>query len=235
MHRLYRKLITLIRSWGYWVLDYIYIVFWQLRGLRHGLGLQAQKTINVSSKTPPIIVIPGVYENWYIMQPILSLLRSNDYDVHVVHSLGYNRGTIEEMAERVGDYILQHNLENGIIIAHSKGGLIGKYLMMQKELRIGGMITLNTPFSGSVYARFALIKTVTMFSPVSPVVKQLALNEDVNRRIVSIYSHFDPHIPGGSYLNGAHNIAIPTGGHFRIINNKKVHETILHYLVDFPA
>jgi hypothetical protein len=37
----------------------------------------------------------------------------------------------------------------------------------------------------------------------------------VNRRISSLYSVFDPHIPETSHLEGAENIVLPTIGHFR--------------------
>jgi hypothetical protein len=37
----------------------------------------------------------------------------------------------------------------------------------------------------------------------------------VNRRISSLYSVFDPHIPETSHLAGAENIILPTIGHFR--------------------
>ena len=41
-----------------------------------------------------------------------------------------------------------------------------------------------------------------------------------NTRIVSIFGIFDPHIPGGSSLAGAHNIVLETGGHFRILGDR---------------
>ncbi len=39
----------------------------------------------------------------------------------------------------------------------------------------------------------------------------------MNSRITSIYSAWDPHIPGGSQLAGARNIELRSTGHFRVV------------------
>jgi hypothetical protein len=54
-----------------------------------------------------------------------------------------------------------------------------------------------------------------MFAPNGPVIRALGLDIAVNRRISSLYSVFDPHIPETSNLVGAENIVLPTIGHFR--------------------
>ena len=51
---------------------------------------------------------------------------------------------------------------------------------------------------------------------------ELAADVASNARIVSIYPVFDPHIPGGSALDGAVNIPIATTGHFRILGDERV-------------
>ena len=50
---------------------------------------------------------------------------------------------------------------------------------------------------------------------------------EVNRRIVSVYGLFDPHIPGGSHLEGARNVQLGTRGHFLPLSDPRVHEAIL--------
>jgi hypothetical protein len=50
----------------------------------------------------------------------------------------------------------------------------------------------------------------------------LAEDRDVNRRIVSVFGEFDPHIPGGSFLAGAKNVRLETGGHFRVLAHPRV-------------
>ena len=50
-----------------------------------------------------------------------------------------------------------------------------------------------------------------------------------NKRIVSIYGMFDPHIPEGSSLDGARNVQIPSSyGHFRPLKNPDVLREVLN-------
>lgn len=113
-------------------------------------------------------------------------------------------------------------------MAHSKGGLIGKHAMSASPHpeRIAKMVAISTPFSGSVYARFAPIRSLRAFSPRNAGLLQLAANLAVNSRITSIYSSFDPHIPGGSQLQGAQNIKLETMGHFRLLNDPRLLEAV---------
>lgn len=209
----------------YWFLDYVYVARKEVRSVT-GAG-NAEQYRTAGDKT--IVLIPGVYENWRFMEPIARLLRAGGYDVHVVEALKFNRGTIEDMANIVATYISEQKLSHIVIVAHSKGGLVGKYLMMSAQVgdRIDGMIALNTPFSGSRYAYILPSKALRIFTPKSKILLSLAENTRVNRRILSMYGIFDPHIPGGSSLEGARNVQLTTYGHFRILDDTTVHAAIL--------
>lgn len=82
------------------------------------------------------------------MEPIAIPLSQHGYTVHTVKALGLNRGSVEEMASLAEKYLNSLPDQNYIIVAHSKGGLIGKYLMSNYDTKglIKGMIALNTPF-----------------------------------------------------------------------------------------
>ena len=209
----------------YWIADYLYVAKEEIGGL-----LDPDKSVNYRLHGgESIILIPGVYEGWHFVKPIARLLYKHGYDVHIVDDLGYNRGTVEEMAEVVKKYITKQSLHNVTIISHSKGGLIGKYLlaMVPEPVVINKLIALNAPFSGSKYAYLLPFRTLRIFTPNSKILTELALDTISNSRIVSIFRKFDPHIPGGSMLNGAKNVQLNTYGHFRIINDSKVHNAIL--------
>ncbi|MDB5167687.1 MAG: alpha/beta hydrolase [Candidatus Saccharibacteria bacterium] len=215
----------LIKDLFYWILDYVYVV-------KEEVASVLSRNTPEQYKTPgskPIILIPGVYESWRFVRPIANLLHLHGYDVHVVDRLGYNRGTVEEMAEMVKDYITKHHLQKVMIVSHSKGGLIGKYLLTAIKQRgiVDGLIALNAPFSGSWYAYVLPFRSLRIFIPNSKILTLLAIDQISNSRIVSIYGKFDPHIPGGSRLEGAKNIQLNTYGHFRIINDPVVHRAIL--------
>jgi len=215
----------LIINLYFWALDYIYVAKEQVLGILSRSKPDQYRTDDGRS----IILIPGVYENWRFMRPVAKLLATHGFDVHIIDGLGYNRGTVEAMAKVVKQYITANELSDITIIAHSKGGLIGKYLLalFADQSTIRQLITLNTPFSGSFYAYFLPIRSLRIFTPHSKILTSLAHDELANSRIVSIYGQFDPHIPGGSKLEGAKNIQLSTYGHFRIMNDPDVHSTIL--------
>lgn len=229
MHGIYRTIAKYVVNLYYWALDYLYVSFWQVMGFVR----QDDPKRYVSSahpEFPPVILIPGIYEKWHFMKPIADLLYNEGYSVHVVEGLGYNTGSIEIMAEKVNEYVEQLHIDEYMIVAHSKGGLIAKYLMTVPVSRVLKTITINTPFSGSKYARLFPSKAIRLFLPTSQIITALAKNREINRNITSIYGLFDPHIPSGSYLEGATNVKVAARGHFRVIKSQKVHTVILKSL-----
>ena len=183
----------------------------------------------------PIILIPGIYESWHFMQPLMTILAREGHPVHVVEKLGLNTGDVDKMAELAKLYIKENELRQCVIVAHSKGGLVGKYLMihLNDTHTVRGMIALNTPFTGSLYAYFFPFRAIRNFASNSSMITSLTANNKVNDAIVSIYGLFDPHIPAGSYLKGAHNIQLPTRGHFRILRDKRVQQAVLDAIKQF--
>ena len=231
MPSLYRKIRSLIDRQFFWSLDYAYVARRQLFG---AIGrTKPDHYQNPKSTKPSVILIPGIYERWQFMKPVASLLHRYGYDVHVIEGLGYNRRSVEDMARIVHVYIHTNDIKRCILLAHSKGGLIGKYVLTDYNVdqKVKGMIALNTPFSGSKYAYlFLLIKSLRIFIPNSSILKLLSGNQSVNASIVSIYSKFDPHIPDGSNLAGAKNIQLDSQGHFRVMNDPLFHQAILDEL-----
>jgi triacylglycerol lipase len=222
---------VLQRLWG-WILDYCYVVYWIVRGFFSKSSSDLFLRPQTAPRTP-ILLIPGVYENWRFMQPIAAHLYRAGHPVHVVDKLGYNTGTIPAMAVIVSEYLKSLDLRDVVLIAHSKGGLIAKQALGTPDTlrRVKHVIAINTPFSGSRYANLFLLPGVRMFRPSGSVIRQLALNLAINRQISSLYSVFDPHIPETSHLDGAENIILPTIGHFRLIGDSLTVETIDRILV----
>ncbi|WP_045729461.1 esterase/lipase family protein [Pseudarthrobacter chlorophenolicus] len=212
----------------WWVQDYEYAAMCQVEGVlsRVQPGSFHQGTRN------PVVIIPGVYENWQFMLPLIQRIHDAGHPVHVVTVLQRNKLEIPAAARLVSQHIEEAGLRDAAIVAHSKGGLIGKYamLMMDPEHRIRKMITVCTPFSGSSYARYMLLPSLRMFSPRNALTLELAREEAINSRITSIYGPFDPHIPEGSILPGATNIALPTAGHFRILGDPETARIITEQL-----
>lgn len=209
----------MLRKAGWWLADYIYAGYWQLRAVCD----RTDPASFSSGSAAHIVVLPGVYETWKFMQPLVAAMHQQGHPVHIVDTLHRNQRPVVDMARRVDEFLEVNDLTDVILVAHSKGGLAGKLVMTgPASSRVRSMLAIATPFAGSRYARLMLSKTLREFSPESPSIVALAEQLTVNERIVSIYARFDPHIPERSELAGAKNVCLDTGGHFRILARPQV-------------
>jgi len=214
------------KLWG-WVLDYAYVTFWWLRAF-FGRSRPDQYLHPETGPKAPVLIIPGVYESWRFMLPVVEHLYRAGHPVHVLDRLGFNTGAIPAMAEIVQEYLRRLDLTDVVVVAHSKGGLIAKSALSEADIvrRVQRVIALNTPFAGSRYAYLFLHRGVRMFAPAGPVIRALQANLLLNSMISSLYSVFDPHIPETSRLEGAENIVLPAIGHFRPIADPDTLRTV---------
>ena len=212
-----------ILSW--WGQDYAYAAYWQVRGtLRPG-----KKEALRSGTLRPVVIVPGVWEPWGFLGPVIEALHRAGHPVHVVTALGRNSRPVEDSAHTVAGFLAERDLHDVVIVAHSKGGLIGKFVMgeLDPESRITSMVAISTPFAGSDYARFMMTRTLRAFSPNDPTTLRMQRNVEVNARITTISGVFDPHIPRIVALEGATNITIDDGGHFRVLDRPEVIDIVL--------
>lgn len=219
------RLRTALRNAGSWLLDYGYAVTWQARAALSGTSPDDFGT----GEAAPVLIIPGIYESWHFMRPLIDVLHEHGHPVHVVTPLRRNRRPVAPSADLVADHLRRLDLREVVIVAHSKGGLIGKHLMTRcdPDGRISRLIAISTPFSGSRYARYLLVPSLRAFAGTNPHLAALSADERLNGRVVSIFGRFDPHIPEGSVLPGAENVLIDTGGHFRILSHPDTHRHVL--------
>lgn len=225
-------MIRLVQCLAWWALDYAYAAHWQIRATFN----RTDPGIFTTGDNRPLVIIPGIYETWKFMQPLIEQLHAHGHPVHVITELDDNRSPIAEATDHVARYLEAHHLSDVVIVAHSKGGLIGKQVMATSPAAtwVRSMIAVATPFAGSRYGSLMWTRSLRAFSPRDPAILALHDLADVNARIVSIYPRFDPHIPGGSHLPGADNITLDMGGHFRILAQPRVVTEILQAAAD-PA
>ncbi|WP_258066291.1 triacylglycerol lipase [Pseudoclavibacter sp. RFBA6] len=207
------------RLW-WWALDYAYVVAQQARAAFD----RTDPAMFLDGPRAPVVVIPGVYEPWRFMLPLIRTIHAMGHPVHVLDPLGFNRKPVPDAAAHLVEALERQDLEDVIIVAHSKGGLVGKYAMTQGAgvPRIRSMLAVATPFGGSSYARLLFTPSLRIFSPRDRTILALSLEKEVNSRIVSVFGCFDPHIPKGSFLLGAENVQLDTGGHFRVLEHPRV-------------
>jgi pimeloyl-ACP methyl ester carboxylesterase len=214
-----RVAISVLKRAAWWVADYVYAGFWQLRAAMGRRDASAYAT----GELTPIVVLPGVYETWRFMEPQIAAMHARGHPVHVVEALRRNQYPIGDLATTVTDFLGAHDLGDVILVAHSKGGLAGKLVLLGAESsRVRGLLAIATPFGGSRYARRMPGRVLRSFAPDDPSIVRLAHELAVNARIVSIYAAFDPHIPEGSELAGAKNVRLDMGGHFRVLAHPRV-------------
>lgn len=222
---------TIVKRGAAWAADYAYICAAQLRAAAG----RADAAAYAQGDRTPVLLLPGVYETWHYLEPIAALLHADGHPVLVVDELGYNRQSIQESARRVVARLEALGHREVIVVAHSKGGLIGKAVMSERPVgeAIIGMVALNTPFAGSIYASYFPSRTVRALRRSDPQLLALAEIVEVNGRIVSVFASFDPHVPGGSRLAGAVNVQVEAMGHFRIVADAKVQQVVRARVAEF--
>ncbi|RMB61868.1 esterase/lipase family protein [Tessaracoccus antarcticus] len=178
----------------------------------------------------PVVLLPGILERWIYMAPMGRFLASQGHPVHVVATLGWNISSLEDSVERCLQFFSDKDIHGAVLVAHSKGGLIGKSLLLDPRLGDGavGLVAVATPFAGSTLGGplqrlpFLQRSPLGLFTPTNLELGRLSEERDVNSRIVSLAPAWDQMIPGGSRLEGATNVLLEGRGHFRPVDDPAV-------------
>jgi triacylglycerol lipase len=221
---------------GWRARDYAAAVRWQAEYVRHRDAPDAwERPTRVAG--PPVVLVPGVYERWTFLRPLAVHLHSRGVRVHVVPALGRNARPVESSAQLLGAYLAARDLRDVVLVAHSKGGLIGKLTMSRYDPdgRVARMVAVNTPFDGSTLARWTVAPALRAFRPAHPTIRALAAERAVNERIVNVQSRWDPHVPGGSTLPGAVEVELATPGHFHPLLDPRLRDVLADVLGLPPA
>jgi hypothetical protein len=127
---------VIARGW-LWALDYAYAAQRQLAIVIAPWTLGRPRPAprawrKGSDDLAEIILLPGVYEHWTFLRPLGDALNAAGHRINVVHGLGMNRRDIAETADRLGRALAKKppNGAGRVLVAHSKGGLIGKHLLV---------------------------------------------------------------------------------------------------------
>ena len=79
----------------WWAEDYLYVsVAW----LGSHVGTDRPEDYTSGTRRP-VVVVPGVYENWRFMRPLTRALHRAGHPVHVLPLLGHNLRPIADGAE----------------------------------------------------------------------------------------------------------------------------------------
>lgn len=174
----------------------------------------------------PVVILPGILARWAFLKPLADMLSREGHPVYVVPALGNNLLQVEVSARIVRALIEEHSIRDAIIVAHSKGGLIGKEFLEfhNPDGCVVGMVSLATPYSGSALASLVPHFAFRELLPSSSVIHRLRSNACANKRIISLIPQRDLYVIAkeGSRLEGAlDNVVIPARGHNAILFNEK--------------
>ncbi len=198
---------------------------------RGGVGF----TVGTADCSPiPVVLLPGILERSTYLAPMGRFLAARGHAVHVIDALGWNLSGIEESVEHCLQVLHDETIHGAVLVAHSKGGLIGKALLLDPRVEDAavGLVAVATPFGGSTFGgplqRLPLVEDspLGLFLPSSADLERLAQDDDVNVRIVSLAPEWDQMIPGGSHLKGAINVTLAGRGHFRPVDDPEVWEQV---------
>lgn len=218
-----------------WIKDYIYLV--SISASTYFIRRPPAHYKNMTKQgLAPIVFLPGIFERWTFLKPLADHISKLGHPVYVVPQLGSNNLLdIPTSAKIVYEVISKNNLSNVVIVGHSKGGLIGKYLMLHEDKRedIIGLIAVATPFHGSSIGKFFPHYSVAELLTDSGVIKYLDKHVEINKKIISIIPTYDNIIwhKDGSHLEGAlENLVVPVLGHHRILADRGVWNIITKWI-----
>ncbi|MBL3686109.1 alpha/beta hydrolase [Leucobacter zeae] len=162
-----------------------------------------------------------------MMREIADRLNRVGHPIRTLPELRRNTIPIPAAAGLIARFLRERDLRGVVVVAHSKGGLIAKSLLLGEESDcIARVIAIATPFAGSSLATWMPSRTLRALRPADPTIAALVAELAVNARIVSVYPAFDPHIPGGSRLEGARNVPVSATGHFRVLGSPEVIDAV---------
>lgn len=182
------------------------------------------------------VLIPGVVERWPFMEPLGRRLAAAGHGVHFVPELGRHLMPVRDAAPIVGEAVdrvaAAHPQAQIVLVAHSKGGLTGKRLMVDRALQPqlpqpAGLVALATPFAGSRRARLLRQAAMREFDPTNERLLALAAERGADARIRVVLPTIDPHIPGNEIPEGVRGVRLRSNGHFRPLATAEAARAVL--------
>lgn len=178
-----------------------------------------------------LILIPGINESFYSLKFLADHFNSKGYMIHVPLK-GLLHDDIQELADEVIEYVTQHNIQTFEILAHSKGGLVGKHVLdvLANKKNPIRLWSLSTPYKG-LYAGYLPIWNLKQMRTGHEYIANAYKNKKNNQNIISIYPRFDELLyPANSHLEEAQNYKINEYGHLAVCYSEETIELIDQFI-----
>lgn len=178
----------------FWMIVYLFIATFispvdqMLRKNRH--------TFTVDPNGGPLIVILHGYlsvpTHWLILQRRLNNKGFRNVLRHSYHSLA---GSINEWADELVKLLEPHSRQGIVLIAHSLGGVVAVWAAAKlPKGTVKKIITMGTPFEGTLMADFAITFNGRKLYPYTPEIettKKLVEEVDGGIEFICLWSRFD--------------------------------------------
>ncbi|WP_306233691.1 esterase/lipase family protein [Agrococcus beijingensis] len=204
-----------------WARDYAFAARMHLRSQ---LDRRPPPRLGMPGARVHVVAIPGVVERWHFMEPLARRLVHAGCAVHFVPELGRNLAPVLDsvpiVAAVVDRIAAEHPHAAIVLVGHSKGGLIGKRLLVDRALddtlpQPVGLVALATPFAGSSRAKLLRGEYVREFDPSNAMLAALAAERSADARIRVVLPQIDPHVPKNRVPEGMRGVRLEAAGHFR--------------------
>jgi hypothetical protein len=89
------------RMLGWWAKDYAYAAYWQVRafvGPRDALRFR-------TGSGRPVVMLPGIWETWSFLRPLVKALHRAGHPVHVLPGLRRNGRPVADTARAVSAHL----------------------------------------------------------------------------------------------------------------------------------
>jgi pimeloyl-ACP methyl ester carboxylesterase len=196
------------------------------------LGFFIKPSDHPEGENNPVILIPGLMGSQFVWSKLRRKLISEGFPVYVPH-LNFQLGSFENNGRKLEEFILEKNLKNAYIIAHSSGGMIATQMGYRGRDRVKKLFAVSVPFHGSLLAIFIFfIPAGRQLIPWSTFIKNNDINFKTFSNLQSLYSRFDlTIIPGFQARLGRNDDVEFDGiGHLNIFMSKPGVEFLLNLL-----
>lgn len=218
-------------------------------------GNKIEKKSTLHKSKNPVLLIYGFGATRRTFSILEKRLHNDGYTVFSINLGGifgtFNTHGVQDLAAMIDEKIerlyKKYDFRGRIsIIAHSKGGLIGRYYVKRLggDRRVKTLITLGTPHNGSPWALLAAItpvavvcKSVRQMTPMSAFIRRLKQGPFPKRtKLYSIYSKDDRVcVYPGAVLDEAgnvKNVEVDGISHSEFLIKKTIYHIIQHALQD---
>lgn len=186
---------------------------------------------------PTAIILPGWLREWETVEPWGRALHAVGWDVRFVPELDRQPGSLQDLAETLLNFLVEEQLDQVVVVAHSKGGLVTKWAMtMAGGDRISLLIAVGTPFEGAPLAQ--VLPSEAGGDSLRPDNTELSLLEkrtDVNNRIFALEAKRDQNVPSLENLPGARIIRTEVEGHTALLDAPEVLAWIVTIAASAPS